>query len=55
MRVDAIMKIFEMRLDAHYDENAATRERRSLLERVETLFLLQLRLNASLKKFFQCV
>jgi hypothetical protein len=26
-----------------------------LLERVETLFLLQLRLNASLKKFFQCI
>jgi hypothetical protein len=43
------------RLDAYYDENAATREGRSLLERVETLFLLQLRLNASLKKFLQCV
>jgi hypothetical protein len=55
MRADAIVKNFEMRLDAYYDENAATRERRSLLERVETLFLLQLRLNASLKKFLQCV
>jgi hypothetical protein len=55
MRVDAIVKNFEMRLDAYYDKNAATRERRSLLERVETLFLLQLRLNASLKKFLQCV
>ncbi len=55
MRVNAIVESFEMRLDAYYNENAVTRERRSLLERVETLFLLQLRLNASLKKFFQCV
>ncbi len=55
MRADAIVKNFEMRLDAYYDENAAPRKRRSLLERVKTLFLLQLRLNVSLKKFLQCV